>query len=110
MANVPITVTLDANDKVRCNPDRARAGLGDNTIVWQCPTPGVTLESITIEPSAGQPAWPGSAPSKQSDGTITASDPVASSPGRQIYKYSVSVSRNGQTFSVDPEVDNDPTP
>lgn len=110
MANVPITVTLDPNNNVRCNPDRAKARLGNNTIVWQCPTPGVTLESVTIEPSPGQPAWPGSSPAKQPDGSVCADDPVASAPGRQIYKYSVTVSKGGQEYSVDPEVDNDPTP
>jgi len=110
MANVPVTVTLDPNNNVRCNPDRATARLGNNTIVWQCPTAGVTLESITIEPATGQPAWPGSSPTKQPDGTIRADDPVASAPGRQVYKYSVTVSKNGQEYSVDPEVENDPRP
>lgn len=110
MANIPITVTLDSNNNVHCNPDSAKARLGNNSIVWQCPTPGVSLVSVTIEPGHGQPAWPGSNPAKQNDGTITASDPVAATPGRQCYKYSVTVSKGGQTYDVDPEIDNDPTP
>ncbi|MBI2213129.1 MAG: hypothetical protein HYU52_05730 [Acidobacteria bacterium] len=110
MANIPITVTIDPNNNVRCNPDSAKAHLGDNTIVWRAGTPGMSIDSVTIEPSSGQPAWPGSSPAKQPDGTVSATDPVASAPGRQRYKYSVSVTKNGQSFSVDPEVDNDPTP
>ena len=110
MANIPVTVTLDPNNNVRCNPDSARAGRGNNTIVWQCPTPGVSLVSITIEPVTGQPAWPGSTPAKQPNGTICADDPVEDAPGRQAYKYSVTVSKNGQQYSVDPEVVNDPKP
>lgn len=110
MPNIPITVTIDPNNNVRCNPDSAKARLGNNTIIWQSGTPGMTIDAVTIEPAAGQPAWPGSAPAKQPDGTLTASDPVEAAPGRQCYKYSVSVTKNGQSFMVDPEVDNDPRP
>lgn len=109
MANIPVTVTLDGKNNVRCNPDVAVARRGDNTIIWQTPTPGVSLESIVIDQSPGQPVWPGSTPAKQPDGTITASDPVQ---GTRIerFKYSVTVTKGGQTYSVDPGVENDPTP
>lgn len=70
----------------------------------------MTIDAVTIQPAHGQPAWPGSAPAKQPDGTVSASDPVDAAPGRQIYKYSVKVAQNGQTYDVDPEIDNDPTP
>lgn len=108
MAQIPITVTIDPNNQIRCSPDPAVAPRGNNTLVWRAATPGVELEAIDIEQGSGQPPWPGSRPAKQQDGTITATDPVEEAAGLQVYKYSVTVSKNGQQFSVDPEVHNDP--
>jgi hypothetical protein len=110
MGNIPITVTLDPNNNVKCHPDSAKAGLGKHTIVWNSGTPGMTIDSVTIEPAQGQPAWPGSNPAKQPDDSICADDDVQSAAGRQRYKYSVTVTKGGQSYSVDPEIDNDPKP
>lgn len=107
MAQIPVNVTMDGNDNIRCNPDPIRARRGDNTIVWRASSPGVTLEAIDIDQGPGKPVWPGSRPQKQTDGSICADDPVTGSQV-QTFKYSVTVSKGGQTYSVDPEIKNDP--
>lgn len=108
MANIPINVTLDQNDRIRCVPDPAKAVRGNNTLVWASRTPGMELVSIVIDQGPGKPVWPGSKPMKNPDGTITADDPVEAGTGKVRFKYSVTVKRGDQTFEVDPDIDNDP--
>jgi len=109
MANIPVTVTLDGQGTIRCSPDPARVPRGNHTIVWQTPTPGTSLESIVIDQGPGQPVWPGGTPAKQPDGTITVDDPVEGSDV-VTFKYSVTVRKSGETWSVDPEIKNEPNP
>jgi len=106
MANIPINVTLDQNDNIKCTPDPAKINHGDNTIVWTSRTPGVELVSVDIDQGPGKPVWPGSHPRKQPDGTITADDPVEHGSKKVTFKYSVSVKRGDEVFDVDPELEN----
>jgi|GEM_PF-4903359 len=108
MSDVHITVTLDDNNVVHCKPDPATAqGLGTHTIIWTSGTPHVALESAEFVQRPGKPNWPGSKPAKQPKGELQSIDPVSGSDVL-TFKYTITVSRNGQPFSVDPEVQNDP--
>lgn len=102
------------------DPDPLQCHNGNNAITWTLTATNVPTgftaafsnPGIVFKPS---PAWTGTTPTNQTDGTVTAEDNFQNLAAAVTFAYTTSVtvtppagsSFSAQTFTKDPDVEND---
>lgn len=106
-----VTVTFNPNlpqaQQINCNPDPAHVPYGNaQTVTWNLT--GQSGAAFTTDGISFYNSAPGTL-SRVSDTQFQLSDDNTNQSGAEVdYSYGIYINYNGQQYSLDPEVANDP--
>jgi hypothetical protein len=108
MPTVTVTFTpSNPNQKINCNPDAVHVPFGNGqNVTWNLNGPaGAVFGTDGIYFKNGSPGTL----SRTSDTSYSLDDDNDNTSGQDVvYAYGVNISYQGNNYSIDPEVENDP--